>query len=268
MQYLARLALPSVLAHLGRSSLSALLILTLLSIVVPGVAHASSGDGGCALTHRVHVGETLTWIAARYGLSVDELARMNRLDNADYIYEDQELCVPGNGDRGFGENGYNNGGFDDDNGYRGFGENGFDNGTHGRDPRIYGSAEWSDDNGNGKYGFDNGNGNGNGYRGFGENGYDNGGFDNGNSYHGFGENGYGNGGFDNGNGYRGFGENGYDDGTHGRDPRIYGSAEWSDDNGNGGNGFDNGNGYRGYGDNGDGRGSYGKPYDSPGYGGE
>jgi len=161
----------SVLVQLGRAGLSVLLMLTLLSIATPGIARASSGYGGCRLTHRVSAGETLTQIAARYGLSVDELARMNKLDDVDYIYEHQQLCIPDNGGRGFEENGFDNGGFDNGFGYRGFEENGFDNGEWGRDPRIYGSVEWSYGDENGKNGFDNG------YRGYGDNGYGRGGYD-------------------------------------------------------------------------------------------
>jgi LysM repeat protein len=54
-----------------------------------------------AVTHRVAYGETLTGIAARYGTSVDLLARRNRLADASRIYVGQLLRIsgrqPGNG---------------------------------------------------------------------------------------------------------------------------------------------------------------------------
>ncbi len=270
----------SVVTHLGRSSLGLLLILSLLGMVFPGIAHASSDYGNCAVTHSVQAGQTLTEIAAHFGLSVDELAHENHLDDANYIYESQELCIP-SGDRGYDngydmggpDNGYDKGGYDNGNGYRGP-DNGYDKGGYdnGNGYRGY-------DNGYDKGGYDSGYGyrgpdsgydkggpdNGYGYRGP-DSGYDDGGPDSGYDDGGY-DNGYDKGGYDNGYGYRGPDngyDNSYDKGNHGRDPRMYGSVEWSRGNEDVKNGYDNGNGYRGY-DNGYDNGSYGKPFGGPGY---
>jgi LysM repeat protein len=47
------------------------------------------------VTHRVAYGETLTGIAARFGTTVDALARRNRLSDASRIYEGQLLRISG-----------------------------------------------------------------------------------------------------------------------------------------------------------------------------
>jgi hypothetical protein len=78
------------------------LSLAFLGIAASGVAlsqgygpdHRDGGKGACQHTHHVAAGENLTWIADRYGVTVDELARANGLDDADYIVEGQELCIP------------------------------------------------------------------------------------------------------------------------------------------------------------------------------
>lgn len=49
----------------------------------------------CARTHTVSAGETLTSIAAHYGVSVQELARYNRIAKDSFVYIEQSLCVPG-----------------------------------------------------------------------------------------------------------------------------------------------------------------------------
>jgi len=49
---------------------------------------------GIALTHTVRRGETLSTIAAQYGIDADSLARANRLGDADLVIVGQELAVP------------------------------------------------------------------------------------------------------------------------------------------------------------------------------
>jgi len=45
--------------------------------------------------HKVRAGETLSQIAARYGVSVKAIAKANRLRNINYIYVGQKLIIPG-----------------------------------------------------------------------------------------------------------------------------------------------------------------------------
>jgi len=51
---------------------------------------------GIALTHTVRRGETLSTIAAQYGIDADTLARANRLGDADFVMVGQKLTVPSN----------------------------------------------------------------------------------------------------------------------------------------------------------------------------
>lgn len=44
--------------------------------------------------HVVQAGETLSGIAAQYGLSVDTLAKLNGITNPDCIYPNQKLKLP------------------------------------------------------------------------------------------------------------------------------------------------------------------------------
>ena len=55
-------------------------------------------------THRVRRGETLSGIARRYGSTVPELMRLNRLSSAERIREGQVLRLPGGYERGKGGN--------------------------------------------------------------------------------------------------------------------------------------------------------------------
>jgi len=55
-------------------------------------------------THRVRRGETLSGIARRYGSTVPELVRLNRLSSAGRIREGQVLRLPGGYERGQGGN--------------------------------------------------------------------------------------------------------------------------------------------------------------------
>lgn len=57
-------------------------------------APARSGPGGGGEQHTVRAGETLTAIAARYGVSVRALLDRNGLADADSIREGQKLAIP------------------------------------------------------------------------------------------------------------------------------------------------------------------------------
>lgn len=70
-----------------------------LALPVAGIALISQGVTGLApagdgLTHTVQSGETLTGIALRYGVTVDELVQANGLANANQIYVGDQLVIP------------------------------------------------------------------------------------------------------------------------------------------------------------------------------
>ncbi len=56
-----------------------------------------SPDHGCAFRYTVQRGETLTQIARRYGVSVQQLVAANSLRNPSRIYVGQRLCIPAGG---------------------------------------------------------------------------------------------------------------------------------------------------------------------------
>ncbi|HMR67096.1 MAG TPA: LysM peptidoglycan-binding domain-containing protein, partial [Anaerolineae bacterium] len=60
-----------------------------------GVSAAPNLQGGP--THSVQAGETLQWIADRYGVTVDALMRYNGLSDPDFVYVGQELYIPPGG---------------------------------------------------------------------------------------------------------------------------------------------------------------------------
>lgn len=51
--------------------------------------------------HKVRKGETLAWIANRYGISVQELAELNDVRDVGQIHADQKLYLPPKKERGF-----------------------------------------------------------------------------------------------------------------------------------------------------------------------
>ena len=69
------------------------LVLPLAGIVLisQGVASLAPGD---PYTHTVQSGETLTAIALRYGVSVDEIIQANGLANPNYLYVGEQLVIP------------------------------------------------------------------------------------------------------------------------------------------------------------------------------
>lgn len=77
-----------------RRILSVLLVSMVLSMALLGVFTPSTGAAE-PLKHTVKWGQTLSWIAWLYGVSVKELMAANNLTNANYIYQGQELVIPG-----------------------------------------------------------------------------------------------------------------------------------------------------------------------------
>ncbi len=58
------------------------------------VPAASGAPAGCKSYYHVKHGDTLSKVAAWYGIKTYALAGANNLGNADYIYVGQKLCIP------------------------------------------------------------------------------------------------------------------------------------------------------------------------------
>lgn len=71
-----------------------LLAITLAAWSAPAALAAPQAQGG---THVVQAGETLSGIAARYGVSVQALMQANGITNPSLIYVGQRLTIPGSG---------------------------------------------------------------------------------------------------------------------------------------------------------------------------
>ena len=84
------------------------LVLVVMSGFFPAMAQAAQGsvdsyrygydwhddDDKCVARYYVHRGDTLSRIAARYGVSVYAIARYNGIHNINRIYPGQYLCIP------------------------------------------------------------------------------------------------------------------------------------------------------------------------------
>jgi LysM repeat protein len=66
-------------------------------IYVGQVLKIPTGSVGCAFYHTVRYGQTLSGIAAHYGVNMYRLAEANRMDHLSRIYAGQVLCIPGAG---------------------------------------------------------------------------------------------------------------------------------------------------------------------------
>lgn len=75
--------------------LSFLILIIALLAAPPAALAAPAGQSGA--THVVQRGETLTSIAARYGVSAAALAQANGISNPSLIYAGQRLAIPGAG---------------------------------------------------------------------------------------------------------------------------------------------------------------------------
>ncbi|OIO98307.1 MAG: hypothetical protein AUK03_01475 [Anaerolineae bacterium CG2_30_64_16] len=78
----------SRLVAIAISTAFCLLVGLWLAVTPPALA------GGCAHTYRVMWGDTLSGIAARFGATVPDLARLNGIRDPDRIYAGQTLCLP------------------------------------------------------------------------------------------------------------------------------------------------------------------------------
>jgi N-acetylmuramoyl-L-alanine amidase len=65
----------------------------------PSPAAPPSAPAGGARSHTVRAGETLTHIAARYGVTIGAIATANGIANPSRIYAGQRLTIPGSGPR-------------------------------------------------------------------------------------------------------------------------------------------------------------------------
>ena len=77
-----------------KRSVLVLVMVTCLSLTLwLALVLTSAAEGACPATYVVKRGDTLSKIAARNGLSVEELAAINGIHNPNYIYVGQTLCV-------------------------------------------------------------------------------------------------------------------------------------------------------------------------------
>ncbi len=79
-----------------RTFMALAFILAVTFMMTPGIAHAAPAKRGGKI-HIVKRGETLSGIAARYGVSVRDLVRVNRIRNRNRIYVGQRLIIPKRG---------------------------------------------------------------------------------------------------------------------------------------------------------------------------
>ncbi|MCE7987325.1 MAG: LysM domain-containing protein [Caldilinea sp. CFX5] len=119
-----------------------------------GYGWDDDADDGCIAHYFVYRGDTLSRIAARYGVSVYAIARANGIPNINRIYPGQYFCIPGHDryhdgyddqyhrhyddDEGYGHKGYEE---EDDYGYYG----GYDSGYYGHKHHDdYGDHQYGD----------------------------------------------------------------------------------------------------------------------------
>lgn len=82
--------------RLGLCNLGACTILLLMFglLWTPTSILAAPGGPDCPTLHKIALGENLTWIAAKYEVTVAALAEENGLEDANLIVEGQALCIP------------------------------------------------------------------------------------------------------------------------------------------------------------------------------
>ena len=74
-------------------------------------APSAPQPSGCARTHNVVTGETLSGIAVNYGVTIQSLAQANDVTITSFVYIGQQLCIPGSSGGGGGGSGTRGGGF-------------------------------------------------------------------------------------------------------------------------------------------------------------
>lgn len=82
------------LRNLLLRGLSLMLALALLAGALPATVQAAAPAVTCAQNYTVKAGDTLTSIAATYGVTLTELANANNLKDPYTIYVGQVLCIP------------------------------------------------------------------------------------------------------------------------------------------------------------------------------
>lgn len=75
--------------------LTIFLITMLLSATLVGTVTAGVSADEEPFYHTVRYGETLSWIAWQYGVTVQEIMEANGFTNPNYIYAGQRLIIPG-----------------------------------------------------------------------------------------------------------------------------------------------------------------------------
>lgn len=84
------------LRSIRRAALAAALALAVGTALAPsGAMPAQASPWGQGTVHVVQLGETLTGIAARYGVSAEAIAAANGIFNWNYIFAGQALTIPG-----------------------------------------------------------------------------------------------------------------------------------------------------------------------------
>lgn len=78
------------------------LIIAGTALKVPGAGGGTSSSGNGARTHLVVRGDTLSGIAARYGVAQDAIARANHLPSSHVVLLGARLVIPGAGSGGAG----------------------------------------------------------------------------------------------------------------------------------------------------------------------
>ncbi|MEZ4662184.1 MAG: LysM peptidoglycan-binding domain-containing protein [Caldilineaceae bacterium] len=105
--------------HARKWTFKLLIVAFVLSFTMLGVAPAQpaiaatesapASHGYCVAWHYVTYGQTLSGIAAYYGVNYWHLANANGIGNPNRIYVGQQLCIPQGG--GYGHGGYGQGGY-------------------------------------------------------------------------------------------------------------------------------------------------------------
>ena len=80
--------------RIARWSLSALLALSILAAALPQTALAASSTDTCSETYTVKAGETIYRIARSHSITVNRLAKANKLESPFTLTTGQELCIP------------------------------------------------------------------------------------------------------------------------------------------------------------------------------
>ena len=90
LSHLARYYGTTVSAIQAANGLTSTRIYVGQRLYIPSAGYASS----CSTYHYVQPGDTLSGIAAWFGISTYALAAANGISNANYIYRGQRICIP------------------------------------------------------------------------------------------------------------------------------------------------------------------------------